>query len=409
MNGNVRTRAAHAPPSARSASSRGRGWLILTLLVLFAVGATGGAWWYVRIRPNDPNETTPAGPDLGSNEPKTEPDSCSDDVDPKYLERLEFGPPVEVPFQRGPLDGLSDRPLPPLEVFPWQPRGLVAVFGEHRMRGYLLATSPDGKQLALGSPGSGYVRIGPTETLRETAVILCPVAARKLCWSPTGRSLAVSGEDGVVRLYDIRDLDRIPAPVSMEKVAVAGLITCLSFSGDGKYLLGGDDTVRQGIGWVWDVATQKVANRLAHVGPVMSVAFSPVPGDYRALTAGGPEDGQLHLWDALTVGKNRAVIDFRKPPEKHDTTTVVGDVAFSPDGKRALSCHPDLLVRVWDLSRFEKGKELHSYGGHAATPIAAFSPDGKYVTTARGADNGVWLWDATQVRQVRKLAVSPGA
>jgi WD40 repeat protein len=403
VNGKIRTQAAHAPPPPR----RGRGWLVVTLLLLLlAASATGGAWWWrIRAASADQAKNLAPDPDSRLDETRIEGQQCSDDSDPKFLEGLEFGPPVEVSFRRATLDALSDRPIPPLEVFPWQPRGLVAVLGEHRMRGFLLAASPDGKQLAIGSQGSAYVRIGPVETLREAAVIACPAAARTMNWSPTGRSLAVACDDGVVRLHDVGDLDAIPAPVAMEKVAGAGLITCLSFSSDGKYLLGGDDTALRGVGWVWDVSTRKVVKQLVHIGPVASVAFSPVAGDYRALTAGGPQDGQMHLWDAL-IAKETATIDFRR--SKTDTTTAVGDVAFSADAKRALSCHPDGLVRVWDLARFEKGKESHTYGGHAGTPLAAFSPNGEHVATSRWGDGGVWLWDAKQAKQVRRLATPGG-
>ena len=274
MNGNIRTQAAHAPPAPR----RRRGWLVVALLLfLLAAGATGGVWWW-RIRAASADQAKNLGTDSGSKpvELTTERQECSDDADPKFLEGLEFGPPVEVAFRRGLLDALADRPIPPVEVFPWQPRGLVAVLGEHRMRGSLLTASPDGKQLAINYQGSVFIRIGPVETLRESTVIACPAAVRTMTWSPTGRFLAVASDDGVVRLHDIRDLDAIPAPLAMEKVAGAGLITCLSFSADGKYLLGGDDTALQGVGWVWDVTTRKVVNRLVHIGPVVSVAFSPV-------------------------------------------------------------------------------------------------------------------------------------
>ena len=42
-------------------------------------------------------------------------------------------------------------------------------------------------------------------------------------------------------------------------------------------------------------------------------------------------------------------------------TAMVGGVAFSPNGKRALSCSGDKTVRLWDL---ETGKELLRLEGH---------------------------------------------
>jgi WD40 repeat protein len=115
----------------------------------------------------------------------------------------------------------------------------------------------------------------------------------------------------------------------------------------------------------------------------------------------------LHLWDAA-AGRERTAVDFR--PNKTDGTVYVGEVAFSADGKRALSCHPDAAVRVWDLDRLEKGKELQTLTGHApgTSPVAAFSPDGQSVATARLADGGVWLWSTANGKRVRQLATTGG-
>ncbi len=210
--------------------------------------------------------------------------------------------------------------------------------------------------------------------------------------------MAVSCGDGLVRLYDVRDLDKIPEPVALDKAA--GPASCLSYSADGKYLLGGDNT---GVASVWEVESRRIVNRLHHAGPVMGAAFSPVPGDYRALTGGGPDDGSLHLWTDAVKGEDQTAIEFRG---KIDKTTYVGQVAFSLDGKQAASAHSDAAVRLWDLGRFRKDEEIHICKGHVpgGAPVFAYSPDGRYLTTGRYGDGGVWLWDAQKGGQVRRLA-----
>jgi len=372
------------------------------LLGLLLICAAGGALWLRYGSGRSP--TADSSADKMKNQ-QTQRPACSDDDDPKYLEQLEFGPPIQVEFNRRWLNALADRPIPEVEVYPWQPEGLVAVLGEHRMRGSLFAVSADGKTLAAASPGDGYIRLGPVETIHEKHLLPCPGGAHALVWSADGESLAVSCGDGVVRLFDVRNLERVPEAVALEKTGTQ--ITSLSYSGDGKYLLGGDPTAKRGTACLWDMQTRKIAQRLKHIGPVLSVALSPVPGDYRALTAGGVEDGQLHLWDA-SANKELAAIDFK--PNKTDASVYVGQVAIAPDGKRGLSCHPDTNVRLWDLDHFEKGKELHLLKGHmpGGSPLAAFSPDGQSVATGRFADGGVWLWNARDGKQVRRLATTGG-
>lgn len=378
--------------------SRKRMVVLAALLLLLIGGVVGGAlWWNGKGKDEGPppaSNVPPPGPVAG--------EECSDDDDPKYLDPLDFGPPIEVAYDRSVLEALADRPIPDIETYPWQPQGLVAVLGEHRMRGNRVAASPDRTQLAVASTGSHFIRIGGIDTLHEKTIIdlssfrTTPVA---MAWSPRGDYLAVSCRDGQVRLFDVSDLGKIPGPTTLEKRAQR--IGAISFSGDGKYLIGADGE-SIGSAWVWDLATRKIVNQLKHIGPVQSVAFSPAAGDYRALTGGGPVDGQLHLWDAL-AGTETAV-DFR--PNKLDTTVAVGDVEISPDGKFALSCHSDQSVRIWDLARFGEGKELHVLKNLGTGLRAAFSPDGKQAATAANSGGGLWLWDIQTGKKIRQLVAS---
>jgi WD40 repeat protein len=402
MNRNVQPQPAPAPdPAAPPSPGRRRAWL--AVLALLLVGAGVGTALWLRGRGTAGTGTDGPGADRSSNTAQDQRPACSDEDDPKYLDPLEFGPPVRVPFERGSLDGLAEKPIAAVEVYPWQPEGLVAVLGEHRMRGPLFALHPEGKLLAVAA-GDTLIRVGPTDTLHEKHILTSPANVVVLAWSPDGKTLAVSGADGEVRLLDVRDLEKIPAPVALAKPAA--VITSLSWSADGKYLLGGDGTPKGGTATVWDIEARKIVSRLRHTGPVLAVAFSPVAGDYRALTAGGSEDGQLHLWNALDEKEEIKVIEFK--PSKTDATVVVGVVAFSPDGKRALSCHPDGAVRLWDLDHFEKGKETHTLAGHAGLPTAAFAPDGRSVASGRFGDGGVYLWNAQDGKQARKLATPAG-
>ncbi len=412
-----------SPPSS---GSRRFVWLLAAafLLLLSCGGSVGGVVWW---RLHSPNSTDENG---GTTDPVKSPplETCNDETDPKYLKNLEFGEPLNTPFDRSYLDALANRDIPEIERYSWQPKELVAVLGEHRMRGNVFATSPDGKLLAVGATYHGYLRIGKLDTLHETVVFASPAATTALAWSPDGATLAVLGGDNRVRLYDVRDLDKIPEPLVLQERGT--LSFSLAYSGDGNYLLtcctlaqSDPNLPLLGSASVWDVKakTPKIVKELSHIGPVRYVAFSPVPGDYRALTAGGPGDGQLHLWAALD-GKEIGTIDFRvKDPTndlKKDKVTYVGEVAFSPDGKQALSAHhhptnPTQVpstVRLWDLEHFEKGHELQILDGHVpGTAALAFSPDGKHVATGRLTDGSVALWDIRKEKgraELRRVATT---
>jgi WD40 repeat protein len=343
---------------------------------------------------------------------------CSDTSDLKVLDDLDFGPSVRATFNAKTLDALKDKPVPEVEIYPWQPPGLVAVLGEHRMRGTVIAASPDGKLLAVAGQ-DGFIRVGPVATVHEKAALGGSHGAHALAWSPRGDFLAAAYGSNSVWLWDVRDLDKVPEPLAVEKGVN---VTCLSYSSDGKYLLGGGaEGDGRGVLLLWDVAdggAVKQVYRKSRSKPVACVAFSPAAGDYRALWGGGKGDGQLHLWDG-DKGEERAVVDCRYKGKKEDAESFVAAVAFSPDGKRAVSSHYDYnldlpkgewLVRVWDLDRFELGKERRVVKAfvNSGTPLVAFAPDNKTVALGRTDDGSVSLADTDGTEAPRPLAHTGG-
>jgi WD40 repeat protein len=71
-------------------------------------------------------------------------------------------------------------------------------------------------------------------------------------------------------------------------------------------------------------------------------------------------------------------------------TSLVYSVAFSPDGKQAVSGSYNTTVRLWDAVT---GTPLQVLEGHTSSVrSAAFSPDGKRVVSG-SYNNMVQLWD----------------
>src|SRR4051812_10614669 len=101
---------------------------------------------------------------------------------------------------------------------------------------------------------------------------------------------------------------------------------------------------------------------VGHDDAVWSVAFSP---DGR-LAVSGSYDRTLRLW---TVATGKEVRRF----EGH--TKAITAVAFSPDGRQILSGSADNALRLWDR---ETGKEVLRFEGHTGTvTTVAFLADGK--------------------------------
>ncbi len=146
-----------------------------------------------------------------------------------------------------------------------------------------------------------------------------------------------------------------------------------------------------------------------HTWRVRSVAFSP---DGRTALSGGCgeepilficDTGSLMLWDTASGRELRSFAGH---------SSEVGSVAFSPDGRLALSSD-NSTIRLWDIA---SGRELHSFAGalnNLTTDVAsaAISPDGRTMLSGhcdQGSRHGclrgsLILWEIASGRELRRL------
>jgi WD40 repeat protein/serine/threonine protein kinase len=127
---------------------------------------------------------------------------------------------------------------------------------------------------------------------------------------------------------------------------------------------------------------------LGHTQVVSEVAFSP---DGRtALSCGG--DG-MRLWDLGTGKQLRTFVG-------HSTT--VTSVVFSHDGRHALSAGDDGTVRFWDC---DTGQELRRFRGHSGIVYSAVLSSDERRVFSCGRDNTLRWWEVENGRQSRLLEV----
>lgn len=261
-----------------------------------------------------------------------------------------------------------------------------------------------------------------------------PVTA--LALSPNGKTLAVGGADGSVRLWDL------DGGLLNERATLKGhsrAVTALAFALDGNTLASGgwDRTVQ-----LWDLRSGEVKKRAVlegHSLKVLALAFAP---DGKTLASGGG-DRTVRLWDltadypterAVLKGQRRVtslafasngktlaqgsgdgtvrLLNLRGADVTEQTalaghTMKVLALAFSPDGKRLITGSADRTIRVWNVSGSKPTEQAVSEALKEAGTTMTFATNGRTLTSA-GQDGHLTYWDAASAKSLGD-ATLPGS
>lgn len=232
-----------------------------------------------------------------------------------------------------------------------------------------------------------------------------------VAFSPDSKLLVAGGNGKVARLWDVesgkllRTFEGHQTPV-----------WCVAFSADGKYLLTGsgghdpdaippagipgppfDNIVR-----MFEVESGKEIQQFkGHTDRVLAAKYSK-NGD-RIMT--GSADRTIRIWETKS-GKELSKFVVEKVHQ-------VEAIAFSSDGRKALSAHAARVVSLWDV---ESGKRLQQFeNGRGVVWRLAFSPDGKQALSGGGYHNNpkdgkvtyhdttARLWDLDAGKLIRKF------
>ncbi len=275
-------------------------------------------------------------------------------------------------------------------VEPTRPLGSNALTNYHRQEVTAVAvTAHPGRPMVVSGGLDAAALVWDVTATKQSTRLANPPGVGVRCVATTGAKakghfVAVGGEDGKVRLWDLSNPDKMPKePVATFDEAHVGSVTAMAFTPDGRHLAttSGRDV------FVWSVADRRKLYALPpeHRDAVTAVRFTP-----QSTLVTVAKDKSVRTWRLGETGANVAtVIDHRG-----GTVDVLG---VSSDGSRVLFDKDASRLDVVSLADERSVGTVQNPGGGARfAGFALFSPDDTLILTA-GADNDqkgeLTVWD----------------
>jgi WD40 repeat protein len=275
--------------------------------------------------------------------------------------------PREITFELPKLEDINPREPPRMNPPDIEERRI-------EMAGVIAAAiSPDGRRAIFG--GMDHVVLWDVDNWKKRRVAGKSSGGTLysfVAYSPAGDLALHVDQSSIVHLWNMKDEKELD-------ISYKGCVAC--FSPDAARVLvgtGGPFYNQKVTLQLYETLSQKLVRRFGeHIGQVTCVTISP--DGHQALSAGSREQ-DIVVWD---LGQ------FAEVQRLKGHTKAVRSVAFSSDGKRALSGSEDATARLWDLST---GQEIGIFKEHVqAVNSVAFSPGGGYALLG-SEDHTVGVW-----------------
>ena len=250
----------------------------------------------------------------------------------------------------------------------------------------------DGRRIvALGLFGG--ITLFDANSGRRLREVATGTEASEVAASPDGRQIATNGS-GDPRIWPVAGGKHVRLKASAGATTYGGL----AFSPDGRRVLAsGDD----GVVGIWDVGTRKEVRALGRGGADAAVAAAfGADGDTVATVTAG---GALRLWD-VNRGRARAAVHVSAGGDN------LIKAALTPDSKTAATVSRYGATTIWRRPSNARGawEAVRVLGGPKSlgTSDVAFSADSRRIATV-GAGGALTVWSVVTGEQVMSQYLGP--